>query len=103
MRMLAFTADVVLWPCAPKARIIIGGRFHPEIYGPAVRCKRNVSNGRYGPRHDEQPHRRSVNKRLTKDEAHRPTLTIASSARSTAAPSATAATRRRSAATRTAR
>jgi hypothetical protein len=69
--MRAITADVVPWPCAPKARIISGGRFHPEIYGPAVRCRRNVSNGRYGPRHEEEPHRRSVNKRLTKDEARR--------------------------------
>jgi hypothetical protein len=69
MRMRAITADVVP-PGAPKARIISGGRFHPEIYGPAVRCKRK-SNGRYGPRHDEEPHRRSVNKRLTKDEARR--------------------------------
>jgi hypothetical protein len=103
MRMRAITADAVLWPCAPKARTISGGRFYPEIYGPAVRCKRNVLNGRYGPRHDEEPHRRSVNKRLTKDEAHRPTLTIASSARFTGAPTATATTRRRSSATRTVR
>jgi hypothetical protein len=22
--------DVAYWPCAPKARIISGGRFHPE-------------------------------------------------------------------------
>jgi hypothetical protein len=59
MRMRAIAADVVPWPCAPKARITSGGRFHPEIYGPAVRCKRK-SNGRYGPRHDEEPHRRSL-------------------------------------------
>jgi hypothetical protein len=43
------------WQCAPKARIISGGGFHPEIYGPAVRCKGNVLNGRYGLRQSIRP------------------------------------------------
>jgi hypothetical protein len=46
-----FNFNVEEWECAPKARIISGGRFHPE----SCRLIRKLTSGSCGQLHGSKP------------------------------------------------